>query len=127
MNQIAAKLKHYLGNPKLKRVNMSMQLTEDQVREYVKCAQSPEYFIENYVKIITLDRGFVQIELYPFQKDVVNDINNNRRVIVKAGRQVGKTTIIVGYILWDILFNQDKTVAPSHWARRRQGGCSRIT
>lgn len=108
---VASRLKNYLGNPRLKRVNMSMQLTEDQVREYVKCAQSPEYFIENYVKIITLDRGFVQIELYPFQKDVVNDINNNRRVIVKAGRQVGKTTIIVGYILWYILFNQDKTVA----------------
>lgn len=90
---------------------MKMSLTEDQVREYVKCAQNPEYFIENYVKIITLDKGFVQISLYPFQKDVVNDINNNRRVIVKAGRQVGKTTIIVGYILWYILFNQDKTVA----------------
>ncbi len=111
MNPIAAKLKHYLGNPKLKRVNMQMQLTEEQVREYVKCAKSPDYFIENYVKIITLDKGFVQIELYPFQKQVVNDINNNRRVIVKAGRQVGKTTIIVGYILWYILFNQDKTVA----------------
>ena len=111
MNLIAAKLKHYLGNPKLKRVNMAMQLTEDQVREYVKCAENPEYFIENYVKIITLDKGFVQISLYPFQKDVVNDINNNRRVVVKAGRQVGKTTIIVGYILWYILFNQDKTVA----------------
>jgi hypothetical protein len=111
MNPIAAKLKHYLGNPKLKRVNMAMNLTEDQVREFVKCAQDPTYFIENYVKIITLDKGFVQIELYPFQKQVVNDINNNRRVIVKAGRQVGKTTIIVGYILWYILFNQDKTVA----------------
>jgi hypothetical protein len=111
MNLIAAKLKHYLGNPKLKRVNMAMQLTEDEVREFVKCAQDPTYFIENYVKIITLDRGFVQIELYPFQKQVVADINNNRRVIVKAGRQVGKTTIIVGYILWYILFNQDKTVA----------------
>jgi hypothetical protein len=111
MNLIAAKLKHYLGNPKLKRVNMAMNLTEDQVREFVKCAQDPTYFIENYVKIITLDKGFVQIDLYPFQKQVVNDINNNRRVIVKAGRQVGKTTIIVGYILWYILFNQDKTVA----------------
>ena len=111
MNPIAAKLKHYLGNPKLKRVNMQMQLTEDQVREFFKCANSPEYFIENYVKIITLDKGFVQISLYPFQKQVVNDINENRRVIVKAGRQVGKTTIIVGYILWYILFNQDKTVA----------------
>jgi len=90
---------------------MQMNLTEEQVREYVKCAQDPTYFIENYVKIITLDKGFVQIELYPFQKEVVNDINTNRRVIVKAGRQVGKTTIIVGYILWYILFNQDKTVA----------------
>ena len=105
------RIKNYLGNPKLKRINMPMQLTEDQVREFVRCAQDPIYFIENYVKIITLDKGFVQIELYPFQKDVVNDINNNRRVIVKAGRQVGKTTIIVGYILWYILFNQDKTVA----------------
>jgi hypothetical protein len=111
MNQIAAKLKHYLGNPKLKKINMAMGLTEDQVREYVRCAKDPTYFIENYVKIITLDKGFVQIDLYPFQKQVVNDINNNRRVIVKAGRQVGKTTIIVGYILWYILFNQDKTVA----------------
>jgi len=111
MNQIATRLKNYLGNPRLKRVNMAMNLTEDQVREFVKCAQDPTYFIEHYVKIITLDRGFVQIELYPFQKQVVNDINNNRRVIVKAGRQVGKTTIIVGYILWYILFNQDKTVA----------------
>jgi hypothetical protein len=108
---VAARLKNYLGNPRLKRVNMAMNLTEDEVREFVKCAQDPTYFIENYVKIITLDRGFVQIELYPFQKQVVNDINNNRRVIVKAGRQVGKTTIIVGYILWYILFNQDKTVA----------------
>jgi Terminase large subunit, T4likevirus-type, N-terminal/Terminase RNaseH-like domain len=108
---ISAKLKHYLGNPKLKRVNMPMQLTEDQVREFVKCAKDPDYFIQNYVKIVTLDKGFVQINLYPFQKEVVQNIHDNRRVILKAGRQVGKTTIIVGYILWYILFNTDKTVA----------------
>jgi hypothetical protein len=105
------KLKHYLGNPHLKRVNMPMQLTEEQVREYVKCAKDPIYFIENYVKIITLDKGFVQISLYPFQRQAVKDINDNRRVIVKAGRQVGKTTMVVGYILWYILFNEDKFVA----------------
>jgi len=105
------KLKHYLGNPKLKRINMVLQLTEEQVREYVKCAENPIYFIENYVKIITLDKGFVQISLYPFQRQAVTDINDNRRVIVKAGRQVGKTTMVVGYILWYILFNQDKFVA----------------
>ena len=98
------KIKHYLANPRLKRINMQLSLTEDQVREYVKCANDPVYFIENYVKIITLDKGFVQIKLYPFQKEAVQDIHNNRRVIVKAGRQVGKTTMVVGYILWYVLF-----------------------
>jgi len=108
---LPSKLKHYLGNPHLKRINMPMQLTEDQVREFVKCAADPIYFIENYVKIITLDKGFVQINLYPFQRQAITDINDNRRVIVKAGRQVGKTTMVVGYILWYILFNEDKFVA----------------
>ena len=88
-----------------------MQLTEDQVREFVKCSQDPVYFIERYVKIITLDKGFVNILLYPFQKQAINDINDNRRVILKAGRQLGKTTMVVGYILWYILFNEDKFVA----------------
>ncbi len=90
---------------------MQLSLTEDQIREYIKCAKDPVYFIEHYVKIITLDKGFVQISLYPFQKQAVQDINDNRRVIVKAGRQVGKTTMVVGYILWYILFNEDKFVA----------------
>jgi len=108
---LAARVKHYLGNPHLKRVNMPMQLTEDQVREFVLCSQDPIYFIERYVKIITLDKGFVSISLYPFQKQAINDINENRQVILKAGRQLGKTTMIVGYILWYILFNEDKFVA----------------
>lgn len=108
---ILSKLKNYLGNPKLKKVGVNVELDADQVTEFVKCAQSPTYFIENYVKIITLDKGFVKIELYPFQRKAVNEINDNRRVIVKAGRQVGKTTMVVGYILWYILFNEDKTVA----------------
>jgi hypothetical protein len=108
---LVARVKHYLGNPNLKRVNMPMQLTEDQIREFIRCSKDPIHFIENYVKIITLDKGFVQISLYPFQRQAITDINENRRVIVKAGRQVGKTTMVVGYILWYILFNEDKFVA----------------
>ena len=108
---LPTRIKHYLGNPQLKRINTPVQLTEEQVREFIKCAEEPIYFIENYVRIITLDKGFVQISLYPFQRQAIRDINDNRRVIVKAGRQVGKTTMVVGYILWYILFNEDKFVA----------------
>ena len=110
-NRVASKMKHYLGNPHLKRVGIAQNMTEDQVREFYKCSQDPIYFAENYVKVITLDHGFVQIKLYPFQRQAINDINDNRRVIVKAGRQVGKTTMVVAYILWYILFNEDKFVA----------------
>ena len=105
------KIKHYLGNPHLKRIGVAQAMTAHQIDEFVKCSEDPIYFIENYVKIITLDKGFVQISLYPFQKEAITDINDNRRIIVKAGRQVGKTTMVVGYILWYILFNEDKFVA----------------
>lgn len=101
----------YLGNPNLKKIGVTQQLTEEQVREYVKCAESPEYFIENYVKIVVLDKGFVQIKLHPFQKIAIEKFHSDRRIIVKAGRQIGKTTMVVGYILWYILFNNDKSVA----------------
>ena len=105
------KVKNYLGNPKLKRIGVVQQMSEHEVTEFYKCSQSPVYFIENYVKIITLDKGFTSVSLYPFQRKAVEEINANRMVIVKAGRQIGKTTMIVGYILWYILFNEDKFVA----------------
>jgi hypothetical protein len=108
---LANKVKNYLGNPHLKKVGISQSLTGDQVREFILCSQDPIYFVERYVKIITLDKGFVSISLYPFQKQAILDINENRKVILKAGRQLGKTTMVVGYILWYILFNEDKFVA----------------
>ena len=109
--ELLDKIKNYLGNPNLKRIGVTQSMDADRVTEFMRCAADPVYFIERYVKIITLDRGFVNIELYPFQKDAIVKINDNRRTIIKAGRQVGKTTMVVGYILWFIIFNQDKFVA----------------
>ena len=102
---------NYLGNPKLKKVGISVSMSQAQVDEYTKCAQSPEYFIQHWVKIITLDKGFQNIDLYDFQKKAVDIIDKERTVIIKAGRQVGKTTMVVGYILWYVLFNDAKFVA----------------
>lgn len=101
----------YLGNIKLKRVGQVFSMTEDQVNEFIKCSQDPVYFAEKYTKIITLDYGLQTIKLYPFQRDAVRKIANDRRVIIKAGRQVGKTTMVVATLLWYIIFNEDKTVA----------------
>lgn len=111
MNLAVVKKNSYLGNPKLKKVGVPVSLSEEDIREYIKCRDDANYFAQNYVKIVTLDKGFVPIDLYPFQKQAIDDINDNRFVVVKAGRQVGKTTTVVAYILWYILFNEDKFVA----------------
>ena len=38
----------YLGNPNLKKANVKVEWTEEQLLEYKKCMDNPQYFIENY-------------------------------------------------------------------------------
>jgi hypothetical protein len=40
----------YLGNPNLKKANVAQNWTKEELVEYQKCMESPQYFIENYVK-----------------------------------------------------------------------------
>ncbi len=103
--------KTYLGNANLKAIGVELEYTEDQIQEYLKCAKDPIYFIESYCKIVTLDHGLQPFKLYECQKNKVNIIHNNRKVILMEGRQQGKTTTSAAYILWYTLFQESKTVA----------------
>lgn len=101
----------YLGNPKLKAENVRVNFTQEQVEEYLKCQADPVYFIENYVKIVHVDRGLVPFEMFEFQKRIVKHINENRFSIAKLSRQCGKTTTIGSYLLWVVLFQKQKSIA----------------
>jgi len=101
----------YLGNVQLKRSGQDIEWTPDLLKEYVKCAQDPCYFAENYIKIVHVDRGLIPLDLYSYQREIIEKITNNRRVAVLTARQAGKTTTAVGIILHYILFNEHKTVA----------------
>ena len=101
----------YNSNANLKAAGIQIQFTPDQVQEYVKCAQDPIYFIENYCYIVTLDYGLKLFKLYDCQKKKIDIIHNNRRVILMEGRQQGKTTSSAAYILWYTLFQANKNVA----------------
>jgi len=103
--------KQYLGNAQLKAAGVVIQFTKDQVEEYLKCSESPIYFIENYCVIVTLDHGLQPFKLYDCQKNKINVIHNNRKVILMEGRQQGKTTTSAAYILWYTIFHANKTVA----------------
>ena len=81
------------------------------MEEYVKCSQDPIYFIDNYCYIVTLDDGLQPFKLYDCQKEKVELIHKERKVILMEGRQQGKTTTSAAYILWYTIFNDSKTVA----------------
>ena len=101
----------YLGNIQLKKSGQDIEWTPDLLKEYVRCAQDPCYFAENYIKIVHVDKGLINLDLYPYQREIIEKITNNRRVAVLTARQAGKTTTAVGVILHYILFNEHKTVA----------------
>jgi len=106
-----AKIEHYLGNPNLKAKGVNLDFTTEQVGEYLKCQQDPIYFIKTYVKIIHLDRGLIDFNLYDFQEHIVDTIHNNRFVICKLPRQSGKSTTTIAYLLHYVLFNPEMSVA----------------
>ena len=101
----------YLGNPNLKRANVSVEFTKEQIEEYQKCMGDPIYFIENYMKIVSLDEGLVPMNMYKFQKKMVKTFHKNRFTICKLPRQSGKSTIIIAYLLHYVLFNPNVNVA----------------
>ena len=104
-------VEHYLGNPLLKKANVPVEWTEEQILEYKKCMEDPLHFVQEYIKIVSLDEGLVPFKMFPFQKDMVGTIHNNRFTICKMPRQSGKSTTLVSYILHYILFNPNMNVA----------------
>ena len=90
----------YLGNPNLKKSNVHTNFTPKQVKEFIKCAGDPIYFIKTYIKIVSLDEGVIPFNLYDFQEQMVNRFHENRFNIAKLPRQSGKSTVVTAYLLW---------------------------
>lgn len=103
--------KGYKGNVLLKRANEDIDWSPELIQEWVKCSEDPIYFVENYMKIISLNEGLVTFNPYPYQRNMIRSFVDNRYTIVTTARQAGKSTTTCGFILWYIIFHADKTVA----------------
>lgn len=101
----------FQGNKNVKAGGTKTSYTREQIVEYAKCAEDPCYFIENYVKVISLDAGVVPFKLRPYQRRIVETVHDNRFTIAMLFRQSGKSTIMAAYCLWFITFNDHKTAA----------------
>ena len=100
----------YLGNPLLKKANVKIDFTKEQIEEYIKCKEDPVYFTKNYVQIVSLDEGLVPFKMWDFQEELIRKFHNNRFNIAKLPRQTGKSTTVVSYLLHYILFNDNVNI-----------------
>ena len=85
-------------------------MRQDYLKEFVKSREDPTYFMAKYVKVTHPVRGLVPFELYPFQKDIVENLESHRFNILRKFRQAGCTTIAGAYSLHFTNFNKHKTV-----------------
>ena len=67
------------------------------------------YFAEHFFYIIT-ESGRRTITLHSFQKRALRRMRDNRFVVMLASRQVGKTTMMTIYALWNACFNDDQRI-----------------
>ena len=74
----------YLGNPNLKKANVKVEFTQENIEEFIKCKDNPVYFAKNYIKIVSLDEGLVNFDLYPFQEKLIKNFHNERFNICKC-------------------------------------------
>jgi hypothetical protein len=101
----------YLQNPTVLRAGSKIVFSEAEVSEYIKCSADPKYFAKNYCKIISLDHGLIDFDLFPYQERLYDFLLAHLRVIMLSGRQSGKTQSIAVWLLWYALFRPDSQIA----------------
>ena len=101
----------YKANPLLKQRGVQIDFTKEQVAEIIKCSNDPEYFLENYIKVISLDDGIVPFIPYPFQRNLIDSFHNNRFSICKLPRQSGKSVTVTAYLIHQAIFRDNINIA----------------
>ena len=115
---VYGKKQSYNGNNQLIHKDIALPLREEHIIEIQKCSNDIIYFIENYCRIISLDKGLVFPELRDYQIEMLENYQNNRFNVVLSGRQTGKSITTLLYLLWILCFKPDNTIGmvANKWA-----------
>ncbi len=96
----------YNGNANLRPTGCKLALTNEAKEEYKKCEESFSYFVNTYVIVFVTGKGFVHIELRDYQYEIFDTIESNQKILLLAGRRLGKTTTVLLYFMWKMLFKK---------------------
>ncbi len=86
-------------------------MTDDERASWLICAESPLVFIDRYVQVYDANqKSWIPLRLWPAQVGAVRDMHGQRLVIMLKARQLGCTSIVLGYVLWMMLFEAAATI-----------------
>lgn len=87
-----------------------MKSRNGQINEIIRCGKDPVYFMNRYLKIQHPLRGLIPFKTFPFQDDCVKDFNDNRFNIILKSRQLGLSTLVAAYAVWQAIFYKEKNI-----------------
>jgi hypothetical protein len=71
----------------------------------------PVYFMRKYVKIQNPNEGgTLSFDLYSFQEETLQKFHDDRFLLILKSRQMGITTLVAAYSLWQMIFHSDKNI-----------------
>jgi|TARA_R110002153_G_scaffold18319_6_gene64094 hypothetical protein len=110
----------------VKQANSQIDYTPEELREFQACCNLSSgalYFMENFMKIQHPVRGGIKFIPFDYQLELIKNYNDYRYSINMLGRQMGKTTVAAGYLLWYAMFQPDSTILV---AAHKAAGASEI-
>jgi hypothetical protein len=75
---------------RIKKPGKKTEFTQEMLIEYAKCIQDPQYFAEQYYKVVHQLEGAQIIKLRSYQKRILTNYLKENLNILMASRQVGK-------------------------------------
>jgi hypothetical protein len=97
----------------IKKANTTQRWTEQDIEDLMKCQDpvtGPKHFLKNFFFIQHATRGQIKYIAYNYQDELLESYHTNRFSVNMLGRQMGKTTTAVGYLLWYAMFIPDSTI-----------------
>ena len=97
----------------IKRAHQVQKWTEKDIEHLQKCSDpitGPAYFLDNFFYIQHATKGKLKYKAYPYQRELLDSYHQHRFSCNLLGRQLGKTTTAVGYLLWYAMFVDTSTI-----------------
>ena len=89
--------------------NGTTEVVDISIERYL-CYLSPLYFINNYAWIDFPSVGIIPFRLYYFQKKILLDLLDYRKIVCEKTRQCGLSTLFSLYCLWKLNFRDAEDI-----------------